>query len=131
MPRDCLNKLMLMPEPLPSSVPHPLVYLEKISNARKLIGAVADMPYPADPITEQHLMGLTYLQVGLLKQAESMAVGNLESLEFFTDRMIGRPAQVNVNVNAGDSYTDFLKKIAEAEGDVVDIRSEPANELGL
>ena len=130
-PRDYLNNLMVMPEPLLSAVVHPAVYLSKVIGARSLIAAAANMPYPADPITEAHLMGLTYFQVALVKRAEAAAAGCQGSLEFFSDRMMGRPAQVNVNVNAdSESYLQFLDRIAKAEGDVVDVQSEAA-ELGL
>ena len=61
-------------------------------------------------------------------KAGGMAVGCLDSVEFFTDRLIGRPAQVNLNVNANaESYTEFLDRIAKAEGETIDVE----NELGL
>ena len=110
---------------------HPAEYLAKLktlpSDARKQIANIAHMPYPADPLLEPELMGLTYYQVGLLKQAGGMAVGCLDSMEFFTDRLIGRPAQVNLNVNTTrQSYEEFLDTIVRAEeGEIVD------NELGL
>ena len=101
----------------------------KASDVRTQIGAIADMPYPADPITEPEFQGLTYYQVGLIRQAQLMGIGSLDALEFFTDRRIGKPAQVNLNVNATESYTDFLEKIARAEGEVIDV--SPQNELGI
>ena len=80
---------------------HPAEYLAKLktlpSDARKQIANIAHMPYPADPLLEPELVGLTYYQVGLLKQAGGMAVGCLDSMEFFTDRLIGRPAQGSHN----------------------------------
>ena len=110
---------------------HPAEYLAKLktlpSDARKQIANIAHMPYPADPLLEPEFVGLTYYQVGLLKQAGGMAVGCLDSMEFFTDRLIGRPAQVNLNVNTTrQSYEEFLDTIVRAEeGEIVD------NELGL
>jgi hypothetical protein len=111
---------------------HPAEYLARLktlpSDARKQIANIAHMPYPADPLLEPEFVGLTYYQVGLLKQAGGMAVGCLDSMEFFTDRLIGRPAQVNLNVNANaESYTEFLDRIAKAEGETIDVE----NELGL
>lgn len=109
---------------------HPLEYLSKIrpDNVRGQISAVMHMIYPADPLVEPEFVGCTYLQVALQRQAQQAAqAGSLEALEFFTDRIIGRPAQVNVNVNANESYADFLKKIAdseEADGGILDVKTE-------
>ena len=86
------------------------------------------MPYPADPLLEPELIGLTYYQVGLIRQAQAMGVGSLEALEFFSDRLIGKPAQVNLNVSANaESYAEFLKRVAIAEGEIIEVE----NELGL
>ena|SRR5665213_577762 len=106
---------------------HPLKYLGSIDavDTRKQISGVMGMPYPADPLVEPEFVGLTYYQVALLRQAERSARhGDLASLEFFSDRMIGRPAQVNVNVNANESYTDFLKTIAAEEEKITDVTPE-------
>ena len=123
-----------LPVPVRIMPTHPAEYLAKLktlpSDARKQIANIAHMPYPADPLLEPELVGLTYYQVGLLKQAGGMAVGCLDSMEFFTDRLIGRPAQVNLNLNAqAESYTDFLDRIAKAEEGVIEVEKE--NELGL
>ena len=117
----------------------PAEYLAKlktaISDVRGHIQNIAHMPYPADPLLEPEFMGLTYYQVGLLRQARLMAAGITESLEFFTDRMIGKPAQVNFNINTPESYGEFLKKVAIAEGEVIDTEGgdtdSEAKELGL
>lgn len=115
---------------LPAYQDHPLQYLSKVrpDNVRGQISAVMHMPYPADPLVEPEFIGCTYLQVALMRQAQRAAqLSSLESLEFFTDRIVGRPAQVNVNVNANESYADFLKKIAdveEAEDDILDVKTE-------
>ena len=106
---------------------HPLKYLGSIKavDVRKQISGVMDMPYPADPLVEPEFAGLTYYQVALIRQAELAArFSSLDSLEFFSDRMIGRPAQVNVNVNANESYEDFLKKIAVEEEKIINVKNE-------
>lgn len=106
---------------------HPLDYLGAIKavDVRKQISGVMDMPYPADPLVEPEFVGLTYYQVALIRQAELAARhSSLDSLEFFSDRMIGRPAQVNVNVNANESYEQFLQKIAAEEERTIDVKSE-------
>ena len=113
---------------------HPAEYLAKLktlpSDARKQIANIAHMPYPADPLLEPEYVGLTYFQVGLLKQAGGMALGLIDSMEFFADRLIGKPAQVNVNISTTtESYTEFLERIKQEEEKIVDIEVE--NELGL
>lgn len=111
---------------------HPLKYLGSIKavDVRKQISGVMEMPYPADPLVEPEFVGLTYYQVALIRQAELAARhSSLGSLEFFSDRMIGRPAQVNVNVNASESYESFLQKIAEAEEKAIDVKPEEPWEL--
>ena len=113
---------------------HPGKYLARIkaSDARQMIKAVAELPYPADPLLEPEFVGLTYYQVALIHQARLMAKGDMFSrgpLEFFTDRIIGKPAQVNFNVNTTESYSQFLEKVARAEGEVIDVL--PENDLGL
>ena len=106
---------------------HPLKYLSEVNSVdcRKTISAIANMPYPADPLVEPEYVGLTYFQVSVLKQAELAArFASLESLEFLSDRIIGKPAQVNLNINAGDSYEAFLEKIAQAEEKIIDVKPE-------
>jgi hypothetical protein len=106
---------------------HPAKYLESVraTDIRKNINAIACMPYPADPLVEPEYEGLTYFQVAVLKQAELAArFASLESLEFISDRVIGKPAQINLNVNATESYEQFLEKIAEAEEAII-VRKEP------
>ena len=116
---------------------HPASYLAKLKVActdpRASLSAIAHMPYPADPLVEPELVGLTFYQVGLLRQAGGMAAGILESMEFFADRLTGRPAQVNLNVNADKETLDsFLQRIHESEKDVIDVTpTESAAELGL
>ena len=105
---------------------HPLRYLGSIKavDVRKQISGVMEMPYPADPLVEPEFVGLTYYQVALIRQAELAARhSSLDSLEFFSDRMIGRPAQINVQVNASETYTQFLEKIAETE-EAIDVKPE-------
>ena len=123
-----------LPVPVRVMPTHPAEYLAKLktlpSDARKQIANIAHMPYPADPLLEPEFVGLTYYQVGLLKQAGGMAIGCLDSMEFFTDRLIGRPAQVNLNLNTNaESYTEFLDRIAKTENETLDVEAE--NELGL
>jgi len=113
---------------------HPASYLARLkvamTDTRGNVKAIMHMPYPADPLVEPEFAGMTYYQVGLLQQARLAAIGELDSLEFFTDRDIGRPAQVNLNVNTSEeSYSAFLKRIAIAEGEIIEV--EPENELGL
>ena len=120
------NMLTRLPSPVGLGY-HPLKYLSSVqsTDCRKTISAIANMPYPADPLVEPEYVGLTYFQVSVLKQAELAArFASLESLEYLSDRIIGKPAQVNLNINAGDSYESFLQKIADAEEKIIDIKPE-------
>ena len=62
------NRLWLKPFGTPD---HPAEYLAKLklayNDTKGAIGAVAHMPYPADPLLEPELIGLTYYQVGLIR----------------------------------------------------------------
>lgn len=107
---------------------HPLKYLGEIAatDCRKQLSGIANMPYPADELVEPEYVGLTYFQVAVIKQAEMAARhGSLSALEYLSDRIMGRPAQVNLNVNQKESLDEFLGKIIEAE--MVD----EAKELGI
>lgn len=106
---------------------HPLKYLADLpaTDCRKQITGIASMPYPADPLVEPEFVGLTYYQVAVIRQAELAARhSSLDALEFISDRIIGKPAQINLNVNTNESYEDFLKKIAEAEEKTIDVEPE-------
>jgi len=97
---------------------HPLQYLGSIAatDCRKQITGIANMPYPADPLVEPEFVGLTYYQVAVIRQMELAARhGGLDALEFISDRILGKPAQLNLNVNTQETYREFLEKIAEAE----------------
>lgn len=112
---------------------HPLHYLASVpvNDARKNIAAIANLPYPADILVEPEFVGLTYFQVAVIKQAQQAALhGSLASLEFLSDRMIGRPAQVSL-VATPENYEDFLKKIAETEEKTIDVTPVPSDEWML
>lgn len=107
---------------------HPLAYLADIPavDCRKQISGIASMPYPADPLVEPEFVGLTYYQVAVIRQAEMAARhGSLDALEFLSDRIIGKPAQVNLNLNADkESYQQFLEMIASEEAKTIDVKAE-------
>jgi hypothetical protein len=122
----------------------PAAYLARLkvrfNDTKGVIDAIVNMMYPADPLVEPELMGLTYYQVGILRQAQKMTDkygwGTLQILEFFTDRLIGRPAQTNVNLNVSESYDMFLEKIVKAEEKIIDVgpdqsQEDLARDLGL
>jgi hypothetical protein len=110
---------------------HPLKYLGEIASndCRKNLTTIANMPYPADELVEPEFVGLTYFQVAVIKQAELAARhGSLTALEFLADRIMGKPAQVNLNVNTKESYEDFIRKVAQEEQKFIDVE---AQELGI
>lgn len=84
-----------------------------------------NMPYPADPVLEPELAGMTYGQVALMRQIIAAANGVGEAVDRVMDRLIGRPAQINTNLNVGASYKDFLDEVARAEG-IINVTAVPA-----
>ena len=93
------------------------VELEKLRKTppSRQIQHIMHSPYPADPVLEPELIGMTYFQVASLRQAEKAAKGSLDSLEFLLDRTVGKAIQHNTNVNIGGNYKDFLKSVKDKE----------------
>lgn len=98
--------------------PHPAQAMGRIkaSEVKSSIEAIWNHPYPACPILEPDLVGLTYGQVAIVKQVQMAAGGDPGAFDRILDRMIGRPLQVNHNVNANKSYKDFCIEVAKEEG---------------
>lgn len=59
---------------------------------------------------------MTYGQVAMFKQVALAAQGDPGAFDRVLDRIVGRPLQVNHNVNANKSYKDFCIEIAKEEG---------------
>lgn len=106
---------------------HPLEYLGSLKGkqAGAIIASMGEMVYPADPITEPEYVGKTYLEVAAFKQVQRAADGSMEAFNFILDRTIGKPVSTNLNLQAPESYTDYLLKLARAEGEVLDVESSP------
>lgn len=86
------------------------------TQVKETIEALWNAPYPACPVLEPDLHGLTYGQVACLKQVINAASGDSGAFDRILDRLIGKPLQVNQNLNVNKSYKDFLTEIAVAEG---------------
>lgn len=101
---------------------HPYDYLITVRDGslKDRITKAMDIPYPADPLFEPELLGLTMGEVAILKQVQMASHGSINSLELILDRTVGKVANNNVNLNATMTYQDFLDKIAREDG-VVDI----------
>ena len=101
---------------------HPAQYLASVKSedVKGNIKQFWGMPYDADPILEPELVGLTYGQVILFKQVQDAAKGIGESVDRLLDRMIGKPEQLNKNINVNKSYKDWLEEVAIEEG-IIDI----------
>lgn len=85
------------------------------------------MPYDADPILESELVGMTYGQVILFRQIQQAAKGLGESVDRLLDRMIGKPEQLNKNINVNKSYKDWLEEVAISEG-IIDVDGRVVSE---
>lgn len=101
---------------------HPMQYLAQVKSddVKGSIKQFWTMPYDADPILEPELVGLTYGQTILFRQFQLAAKGLGESVDRLLDRMIGKPEQLNKNVNLTGSYKDFLEEVAKREG-IIDV----------
>lgn len=99
----------------------------KTRDVKETITLLWNTVYPADPILEPDFIGLTYGQVILLKEMTNAINGNPTSLDRILDRMLGKAAQINTNLNINKTYKDFLDEVAakelENEG-IIDVESE-------
>lgn len=115
MQKLSLNKKQLCPV-------HPAQYLASIKadDVKANIKQFWTMVYDADPILEPECVGLTYGQVIIFRQVQQAVNGSGDATDRLLDRMIGKPEQLNKNVNLNGSYRDFLEEVARAEG-IIDV----------
>lgn len=101
---------------------HPAQILATIkkSDVKASIQALWCAPYDADPILEPEYVGLTHGQVILLQQVKQAIRGDGQSVDRLLDRFIGKPEQLNKNMNINGTYKDFLEEIARSEG-IIDV----------
>lgn len=94
------------------------MYLSLVKNddVKANIKALWNMPYEADEILEPEFVGLTYGQVILFQQIKTAVRGDGQATDRILDRMIGRPEQVNKNLNVSGTYAEWLDQIAKQEG---------------
>lgn len=97
---------------------HPAQYLATVkkSDVKANITAMWCMPYPADPLLEPDLEGLTYGQVILQAQMKKAVAGDGDAMDRVLDRMIGKAEQVNKNLNVNGTYAEFMEMVAKQEG---------------
>lgn len=103
---------------------HPAQYLAKCkaTEVKTTIEAMWNTRYPACPVLEPEFVGLTFGQVAIFRQVQAAASGCSIAFDKMVDRMVGRPMQVNQNLNVNKSYKDFLLEIAREEG-IIDVES--------
>lgn len=107
---------------------HPAQYLASLKrdDVKGNIKAIWSTPYDADPILEPEFVGLTYGQAALLKQMQQAVRGDGASVDRILDRMIGKPEQVNKNLNVQGTYAEFMEQVAKAEGGIIDVDADTA-----
>lgn len=107
----------------------PVPYTEWVVDKTKIDSVfltALSLPYTGreDPITgqthiEPRFVGLTNIEVAAIRQAERSAEGELESLKFLTDRVLGKAKQqidtTNVNISLNDFLSSMSEQVAEAE----------------
>lgn len=103
---------------------HPAQLLNgiKATQVKRTMEVLWDCEYPACPVLEPEYVGLSYGQVAIKKQITMAAQGNSEAFERVLDRIIGKPMQVNQNLNVNKSYKDFLDELAAQ--DVIEVKAE-------
>lgn len=73
---------------------------------------------------------MTYGEVALYRQLDLAARGSRDALEMLLDRMIGKAANTNLNVNTTVTYQDFLDNLAQKEAPI-DVTAEPQSDADL
>ncbi len=66
-------------------------------------------------VIEKEFRGMTNAEVMMIRMADKAARGSNEAFDKILDRVIGRPKQVNENLNMTMSYEEYLAKLAEEE----------------
>ena len=102
--------------PLPSDMAGRGMTRLRSSNVKAVIKELWNTPYDADPLLEPDFDGLTYGQAIILRQMQHAAAGYGDSVDRILDRLIGKPMQVNANMNTTGTYKEFLEELARKEG---------------
>jgi hypothetical protein len=88
-------------------------------NIKDLAKCAASMKYSEEDDALQlypELYGLSYMEVSLIKLAQTAAEGHLPATEMLLDRTIGRPKQTTENKNLNMTYQDLLDSIENPPG---------------
>lgn len=107
----------------------PVPYHQKPFNSdqiKQLIYAAATLPYegvpyqvdPNDPASIQYFVeprfkGMTNAEVTAIRLAENAAFGNMEAVNSFYDRTLGKPKMAVETVNVSMGYQEFLDTLAK------------------
>ncbi len=90
-------------------------------------------PYTQQVTFEPEYVGLTNIEVAGIKQARKAAEGDLESLKFCMERLLGKPKQQVEQTTINVSLTDYIKNIEgeihrkaeEWEKKTIDVNPQP------
>lgn len=102
---------------------HPAKYLALIKrdDIKGTLKEIWAMPYDADPLLEPDFIGLSYGQAILLTQAKQAINGDGGAVDRILDRLIGKPEQVNKNLNVTGTYAEWLEQIDKMEKETIDV----------
>ncbi|MDE1866580.1 MAG: hypothetical protein KGI08_02570 [Thaumarchaeota archaeon] len=95
--------------------------LVKKDDIKGTLKEIWTMPYDADPILEPEFTGLTYGQVILMEQAKRAIGGDGGAVDRILDRLIGKPEQINKNMNISGTYAEWLEQIDKMEKETIDV----------
>ncbi len=93
----------------------------KSTDVKGTIQVLWAQEYDADPLLEPEYVGLTHGQAIIKRQIHQAVLGDGAATDRVLDRMIGKPEQVNKNLNIQGTYKEFLEEVARAEGGIIDV----------
>jgi hypothetical protein len=99
-------------------VPIP-VYTQPITtpNLNKLVLASAQVEYKPKDDSDPERPGVTKIEVAVERAMDRMAWGCQDTLEWFFDRVIGKPKQTVESVTMALTYEEFVSRLPAATQD--------------
>ncbi len=83
---------------------------------KELLTDIDTGDYLRAPI-DKRFEGMTNAEVMMIRMAEAAARGDYDAFDKILDRSIGKPKQVNENLNVNATYEDYLMNLAKDVGD--------------
>jgi len=88
-------------------------------NAQTIVDNIRDALSTNYNGLDSRLKGYTKHEAAVLKQAEAAQDGDLDSLKYLHDRMMGRPVQSTLNIGVTTDLKNFLASLENPEAPIV------------